>query len=204
MNKQTIRKIAKHKFEKANRYLLSKKIEDSLYKEIKKVAGKNILLYISMENEVGTKRLIQKLLRENYKVFVPFMQDISFKMVKFSLPLKKKKFNIYEPLNHNEIKTKIDIAVVPIIGIDTNFKRVGFGKGMYDRFFEKLNYKPKIIFTQLTPIMTNCVVTDYFDVKADLFLSYKMVCSNRRKYVYRSFNSFRCVSHSRLLSCKKN
>jgi len=202
MNKQTVRQIAKKEFKKANSYLISKKVADNLYKKIKSQKGKNILLYISMENEVNTKGLIQKLLRENYKIFVPFMQDISFKMVKYSLPLKKKKFNIYEPLNKNKTKIKIDIAVVPIIGIDKKFRRVGFGKGMYDRFFEKLNYKPKIIFTQLTPIMANCVVTDYFDVKADLFLSYKLVCE-RRKYVDRSFNSFRCVSHSRLLSCKK-
>jgi len=202
MNKQTVRQIAKKEFKKANSYLISKKVADNLYKKIKSQKGKNILLYISMENEVNTKGLIQKLLRENYKIFVPFMQDISFKMVKYSLPLKKKKFNIYEPLNKNKTKIKIDIAVVPIIGIDKKFRRVGFGKGMYDRFFEKLNYKPKIIFTQLTPIIANCVVTDYFDVKADLFLSYKLVCE-RRKYVDRSFNSFRCVSHSRLLSCKK-
>ena len=52
------------------------------------------------------------------------MQELSFKMVKYSLPLIKKKFNIYEPKNKNKTKVKIDVAVVPIIGMDINFKRV--------------------------------------------------------------------------------
>ena len=32
----------------------------------------------------------------------------------------------------------IDIAIVPAVGVDGNLQRIGFGKGMYDRFFEKL------------------------------------------------------------------
>ena len=202
MDKSRIRKVAMHRFIKSNSYLRSKKISQQLYNLVKFYGAKKILLYIPLKNEVNVKGLIYKLKRENCKVFVPFMQDISFKMVKYSLPLRKKKFNIYEPLNKNKTKDKVDMAIVPIIGIDTDFKRVGFGKGMYDRFFDSLNYKPKIIFTQLDLVAVNCVVTNHFDIKADTLVTYKMVCDRRRNV--RNISRIRCVSSSRLLNCKKN
>lgn len=66
------------------------------------------------------------------------MQGESFKMVPFRLPLKKKKFGIYEAGNSLRDIKNIDVAIVPVVGVDGNLQRVGFGKGMYDRFFEKL------------------------------------------------------------------
>jgi len=195
MNKVEFRKFCQKILKQKNRYVFSKIIEKELFDILKNY--KNILLYISMDNEVYTKQLINKLKIKNKNIFVPFMQDISFKMVKYSLPLKKKKFNIYEPKNKNKTKQKIDIAVVPIIGIDKNFKRVGFGKGMYDRFFPKLNYKPKIIFTQLYPCMINKSITDEFDITADIFISYKLCCK-RRKNDTRNIRRFECRRYSRI------
>ena len=198
MNKNKFRTFCKKQLIAKNRYLFSKIIEKELFKILKNY--NNILLYISLNNEVYTKNLINKLKMKNKNIFVPFMQDISFKMVKYSLPLKKKKFNIYEPKNKHETKQKIDIAVVPIIGIDKDFKRIGFGKGMYDRFFEKLKYKPKIIFTQIYPCMINKSITDEFDITADIFLSYKLYCK-RRKNDTRNIPRFKCRRYSRFFYC---
>jgi 5-formyltetrahydrofolate cyclo-ligase len=157
-----------------------------------------------MGNEVNTKQLINKLKQKNKQIFVPFMEYLSFKMVKFSLPLKKKKFNIYEPKNKNKTKQKIDVAVVPIIGIDKNYKRVGFGKGMYDRFFDNLNYNPTIIFTQIYPCITLESVTDKYDIVADFLITYNLVCKNRRKNVDRSVGRFKFICNRRFFDSKKN
>jgi len=197
MKKAEFRNRCKKMLNKKNSYLLSKKIEKELLEELSKKEYKNILLYVSMDNEVDTKKIIKVLKAKNKQIFVPFMQGLSFKMVKYSLPLKKKKFNIYEPKNKNKIKQKIDIAVVPIIGIDKNFKRVGFGKGMYDRFFDKLKYKPKIIFTQIYPCISYKNVTDKYDIKANFYITYNLVCK-RRKNDYRSVSRLGCISHSRV------
>jgi 5-formyltetrahydrofolate cyclo-ligase len=202
MKKEQFRKECKKLLNKKNRYVISKKIEQLLFKELSKKEYKKILFYISMDNEVDTKSLIIKLKQQNKKIFVPFMEGLSFKMVKYSLPLIKKKFNIYEPKNKNITKEKIDVALVPIIGIDNNFKRVGFGKGMYDRFFDKLKYKPKIIFTQLYPCITNKNITDKYDIKANSYITYNLVCE-RRKNDNRGFNRIKCISHSRLFHSKK-
>jgi 5-formyltetrahydrofolate cyclo-ligase len=202
MDKTEFRQKCTAILNRKNRYVISKKIEKNLLKKLSHKKYKNILLYLSMGNEVRTKNLIKRLKRKNKNIFVPFMQDISFKMVKYSLPLEKKKFNIYEPKNKNKTKYKIDVAVVPIIGMDNDFKRVGFGKGMYDRFFDKLKYKPEIIFVQIYPCVTKEVVTDKYDIKADSYITYNLVC-DRRKNDNRSLDRVKCISDSRVFHSQK-
>ncbi|MCD8477422.1 MAG: hypothetical protein LRY68_05525 [Sulfurospirillum sp.] len=45
------------------------------------------------------------------------------------MPLERKIFNIKEPKNSFAVKPKIDLAIVPVIGVDGALKRIGFGKG---------------------------------------------------------------------------
>ena len=161
---------------KHNRYYYSKIISNMLYEVCKK--HKRILLFIPLENEVDISGLIKKLRKEKKEIYVPFMEDLSFKMVKYSLPLKKKKFSILEPLNKNKTLAKIDLAVVPVVGIDTTFRRVGFGKGMYDRFFASLKYRPKIVFVQLKPCISKNKITDDYDIRGDEYISFKIRSKN--------------------------
>ncbi len=136
------------------------------------VKAKNILLYISLESEIDTKKLLLQLRKSRKQtIFVPFMEGVSFKMVKYRLPLYIKKFNIKEPRNSFAISKKIDLAIVPVLGVDGAFRRVGFGKGMYDRFFESLGYKPKIAFVELTDCFTSLHVGESHDIQADIYIT---------------------------------
>ena len=157
---------------KANRYLFSKKIGKILYETAKK--HEKILFFLPLKIEPDVFWVIKKLKREGKSVFVPLVEDDSFKMVKYSLPLKKNKFSILEPHNKRRSLEKIDLAIVPVVGIDADFKRVGFGKGMYDRFFANLNYRPKIVFVQLRPCISNRGFNDPFDVQADEYISFNV------------------------------
>ncbi len=173
--KNEFRKICLN-YDKINRYLFSKKIEKTLLDISKNY--KNILIFIPLQNEPDIKRLIKTLRREKKNVFVPFMQDLSLKMVKYSLPLKKKKFSIFEPHNKNRTLQKIDLAIVPVVGIDNGFQRIGFGKGMYDRFFAQLKYRPKIVFVQIRPCISAWKLGDKYDIKGDEYISFNI----RRKH----------------------
>ena len=137
---------------------------------IKKRKAKTILFYIPMEFEPNLIALMHRL-RKNKVILVPFMQGTSFKTVQYRLPLTKKRFNIKEPGDSNKFIKKIDIAVVPVVGIDNSFRRVGFGKGMYDRFFAKLNYKPYTIFVQNKACISKKNITNFHDIKADIFVT---------------------------------
>ena len=154
------------------KYYKSKIIVRELKNFIKKNDAKNILLFIPLGIEVDIKPLIISLRKtKNTSVYVPYMQGDSFKIVKYRLPLHKKKFGIKEPNNSFFKPAKLDLAIVPIVGVDALNKRIGYGKGMYDRFFDRLNYKTTIIFTQLVLCQTKKVLSDNYDIQADYIIT---------------------------------
>ena len=115
-----------------------KKVVNALYQYIVDNNAKNVMLYVPLKTEVNLYPLIQRLRKEKKILYVPFMEGASFRLVKYRLPLKKKQFGIKEPNDSKQYRIKnIDIAIVPIVGVDVTRRRVGFGKGMYDRFYEK-------------------------------------------------------------------
>jgi 5-formyltetrahydrofolate cyclo-ligase len=107
------------------------------------------------------------------------MQGESFKMVPFRLPLKKKRFGIFEAGNTLRNINKIDIAIIPTVGVDGNLQRIGFGKGMYDRFFEKLKKRPYTIFIQPEFCYTKNILCDAYDVKGDVLITPTKTIRNR-------------------------
>ena len=137
-----------------------------------------ILFYYPLKNEANIVKSL-KILRKKHEVYIPFMEGKSFKMVPFRLPLRKKKFGILEAGNTTKNINKIDIAIVPVVGVDGNFQRVGYGKGMYDRFFEKLKVKPYTIFVQAELCSTHQTLCDAHDITCDLLITPTKMIENR-------------------------
>ena len=153
-----------------SKYYKDKIVIKKLENFINRSKAKNILLYIPLGMEVNVNPLINKL-RKNKNVYVPYMEDKSFKIVKYRLPLQKKKFGIKEPNNSFCKALKIDLAIVPVVGVDAIGKRIGFGKGMYDRFFGGLSYKPTLIFTQLVLCKSDKILSESYDIQADYIIT---------------------------------
>lgn len=174
-HKSDFRKSCIKKLEFSSRfskYYKDKIIIKKLENFIDKSEAKNILLYIPLGTEVNVKPLINKLRKyKNKNVYVPYMQGKSFKIVKYRLPLHGKKFGIKEPNNSFFRAHKIDLAIVPIVGVDAVAKRIGFGKGMYDRFFWNLPYKPTLVFTQLTLCQSDKLLSNHYDIQADYIIT---------------------------------
>jgi 5-formyltetrahydrofolate cyclo-ligase len=82
-----------------------------------------------MPIEADVEYLMKKY-RKKLKILTPFIEGESFKMVQYRLPLKRNSFDIYEPPNSKKVQKKVDMIIVPVVGVDGDFKRVGFGKGM--------------------------------------------------------------------------
>lgn len=174
-HKSDFRKLCIKKLEFSSRFskyykdkIIIKKLENFI--KLKEV--KNILLYVPLGTEVDVKPLINKLRKyKNKNVYVPYMIGDSFKIVKYRLPLHGKKFGIKEPNNSFFKAAKIDVAIVPIVGVDAIGKRIGFGKGMYDRFFDRIDHQPKLIFTQLTLCKSDKILSDKYDIQADYIIT---------------------------------
>ena len=150
-------------------YLVNKMLLD----ELKNTKNKTILFYHPMPDEVNILKSL-KILRKTNDILLPFMVGKSFKVVPYRLPIYASKFGIFEAKNSIKKYKNIDIAIVPVVGIDSNLQRVGFGKGMYDRFFSKLRQKPYTIFMQSKSCITKEKVCDEYDVRCDVYLAPKV------------------------------
>jgi 5-formyltetrahydrofolate cyclo-ligase len=160
-----------------------------------------ILLYIPLKIEVDIKPLIRRLRREKRLLLVPFMEGESFSLVKYRMPLERKQYGIREPKNSKLYRRReIDLAIVPIVGTDSTLRRVGFGKGMYDRFFEqeRKNIK-KTVFVSRVLCFSDQVVTDRRDVKGDVIITPETVRYQKKQSVLK-----RLVFHHTMISRPKN
>jgi len=154
------------------RYKKDKVVLDLLYRYIVLQNARYILLYLPLSTEVNLYPLIKRLRQEKRILYVPFMEGKSFRVVKYRYPLETKRFGIKEPKDSKQFRIKrIDIAIVPIVGLDVTLRRVGFGKGMYDRFFEKeIKNINKTIFVARTLCYSKEKITDHYDIEADLVI----------------------------------
>ncbi len=161
------------------------KVNRHLMKVLRHQKGKRILVYWPFGFEADIRKSIWAL-RGKKSLYLPFMDGVSFKMVPLRLPLERKAFGIYEPRFSNLNIKIIDVAIVPVVGVDGSFCRIGFGKGMYDRFFPTLTSKPLTIFIQSHPCLTSEKVCDDYDISGDLLITPRGVDANKEFHVKRT------------------
>lgn len=153
-------------------YKKDKVVSQRLYQLIVENHAQKIMLYLPLKTEINLYPLIQQLRKEKRELYVPIMEGKSFRVVKYRYPLEKNRFGIKEPKDSKQYRNKkLDIAIVPIVGVDITHRRVGFGKGMYDRFFEKeIKNINKTVFVARELCYSKEIVTDDYDVKADMII----------------------------------
>jgi 5-formyltetrahydrofolate cyclo-ligase len=182
LTKATLRKECLEKFRQLARHnkpYNDEKLAYKLVRELERRKAKRILVYWPLVIEPDIRKAILAL-RRTKELYLPFMEDVSFKMVPFRLPLTPNKFGIFEAGNTIRNIKKIDVAIVPAVGVDAQARRIGFGKGMYDRFFAKLKKRPFIIFVQSEHCYTDERVCDDYDISADLLLTPRAAYSAAR------------------------
>ncbi len=163
---QKLRSVAAH-----SRFKRNKMLNRRLFECIAASKARSVLLFWPLDSEPDVREVIRRLRAGGVAVYLPFMEGASFRMVPFRYPLERKKFGIFEPGNSHKNIKKIDLAVVPAVGVDAQARRIGFGKGMYDRFFAALKKKPVTIFVQLEGCTTQEKICDDYDVSADVLLT---------------------------------
>ncbi|SFV64760.1 5-formyltetrahydrofolate cyclo-ligase [hydrothermal vent metagenome] len=175
VRKQKFRRHCLEQLKKSSRtgiYAKDKKVLSVLHRIISEMNARTVMLYLPLATEVNLYPLVKVLRREKRQLYVPFMEGKSFRLVKYRYPLETKQFGIKEPKNSKQYRNKeIDIAIVPIVGVDLTYRRVGFGKGMYDRFFEKeMKNIKKTVFVARYLCFSSQIVTDSYDVRADMII----------------------------------
>lgn len=101
--------------------------------------AKTILIYVSKEDEVDTINLIKYFLTCK-KVAVPKIEnnEIEFYYINSINDLKPGYFHVLEPISNNKVKDYQDmLSITPGICFSKLGYRIGYGKGFYDRFYQK-------------------------------------------------------------------
>ncbi|TKX31763.1 5-formyltetrahydrofolate cyclo-ligase [Campylobacter estrildidarum] len=207
MQKTHFRELQKLRLKQHKKFYFKQdfKIFKECFKLIKKFKTKKVLIFIPLSYEPNLIKF-RHLFSKKCILFAPFMQDKSLKIVKLRLPFIKKRFGVLEPMN-SFLEIKIDLAIVPVIGIDRDLKRIGHGQGFYDRFFENLSYKPYIIFTQSIDAFSEKNITEKHDIMGEFYINpYKKYFRKENKndrVSNRTYNRFN-RSWNRIFSCQKN
>lgn len=156
--------------------LKSQKIFKHLKGQKEFLNSKNIMIYLSCNNEVDTIDIINFCLENNKCVCVPkitaqgLMVAIKINNLDFENEFTKNKYGIYEPnLDFEILPEDIDLIIVPMVATDKKLNRLGYGGGYYDRFLSKTNaYKIGLCYE--FQMLENELPTEKTDVKMDIVL----------------------------------
>lgn len=143
MNKQILR----NKYKEIRKNIKNKEVLDD--KIFNKIIGlkeykesKLILIYVSLNDEVDTLKLIEYSLKIGKRVAVPKCEgdNIVFYNISKLSDLEEGSFRILEPKTNGVINNFSDsICIIPGIAFDKENNRIGYGKGFYDRFLQNYN-----------------------------------------------------------------
>ncbi|MBD1149460.1 5-formyltetrahydrofolate cyclo-ligase [Pelagibacterales bacterium SAG-MED27] len=102
--------------------------------------------YYPSNYEIDDLEILDLLQKKNFKISLPVIKknnQMDFYKWSNNDPLKINKFGIPEPISSKKIYP--DILLVPLVGYDNYYNRLGYGGGFYDRYVEKIEKIKKVI-----------------------------------------------------------
>ena len=161
---------------------VSCEINTYLINEIQNRDLKKILVYQSIDNEPSVEKATELAWQKDIEVYIPKViskEKIIINRLRKDSSYSKNKFGINES---NDLETveldEIDLAVLPLVGIDINGFRLGYGGGYYDRFFyqdRELSRKPFIIGVGYAFQVLEVSFAEDHDLKCDSVITEKGV-----------------------------
>lgn len=135
-----------------------------------------ILAYVAKDPEVESMVIINCLLEEGKTVIVPIIEKETHTLRLSYLTsmdqLEPGTFQVPEPLSREKPApaSSVDAALVPMVGFDRAGRRLGYGAGYYDRFFENNPDIPRIGMAYSCQ-EANFIPTESFDARMDYIVT---------------------------------
>lgn len=146
MNKQDIRQLMLEKrksYTKTEIYSKSDILTNKLFEkyDFNKINTLHIYLSIDENNEVDTWDIMNNIF-ENYKteIIVPKVNGdkLDHYYLNKNTILTKNKYNILEPKDAKPyISNSFDMIIVPLLCVNKDYHRIGYGNGYYDKFLSE-------------------------------------------------------------------
>ena len=147
------------------------------------INSKNIMLYLSFNNEVNTYPLVTLCLDNDKTVIAPYCihaqrKIIPYKINDLTTDLIISTFGVMEPKHDllQEAKTEdIDLIIVPGVVFDKHCNRIGFGAGYYDRFLPQKSKTTHTIGIAYDYQIVDEIPTGEYDVPLDFIITEKRI-----------------------------
>lgn len=137
--KTALRKILLEKRDMIS-FDLQKIAAGQIQKNLKKINSfrdaKKIGSYYPIESEVLTQDIMQEIISKGKELYLPKLveKNIEFRKITSFADLEKGRFDVMEPKDDCPKEDKLDVVLVPAVGITPQGVRLGYGFGYYDRF----------------------------------------------------------------------
>jgi 5-formyltetrahydrofolate cyclo-ligase len=135
--------------------------------------AKVIALYASVHHEVETEAVANAALAAGKRLLYPAItgNDMEFREVHSLSELLPGTYGIPEPKGEPRDIAEADVIVVPGVAFDTCGRRIGYGKGFYDRSLHRLERSGRLVGFCFDFQLLEEIVGEPHDVTMDLIVT---------------------------------
>ena len=108
----------------------------ALLSEVGKDTASHFFVYLSYSSEARTDLLVESLLAQGKRVFAPRVIGEEMEVVEIGEDFSLSEMGIREPIG-DAYDGEMDVVVMPLLAVDKQVNRLGYGGGYYDRYLQK-------------------------------------------------------------------
>ena len=134
-----------------------------LERDLSKISGAgtrlSVMVYLSFSSEARTDKLIETLREKGATLYAPRVEGKEITAVAIGEDYTLSALGIREPVG-KKYDGEIDVVITPLLAVDTQGNRLGYGGGYYDRFFDKYPNARRVGYCYDFQVLKNVPHTD--------------------------------------------
>ncbi len=136
--------------------------------------ARRVFCFVSHGDEIDTHALLDELLRRDKHIVVPRIRPEGMIAVAFSdwSELRPGQLGILTPVSTEPCDESVDVCITPGLGFTVSGKRLGYGRGYYDRWFAAHSVPHRIAIGYDCQVLEDLPVSD-FDVPVTMLVTGK-------------------------------
>ena len=119
----------------------------------------NVMVYLSFSSEARTDKLIETLREKGATLYAPRVEGKEITAVAIGEDYTLSALGIREPVGE-KYDGEIDVVITPLLAVDTQGNRLGYGGGYYDKFFDKYPNARRVGYCYDFQVLQNVPHTD--------------------------------------------
>ena len=134
---------------------------------------KNFFVYLSFSSEAPTDKLIAYLLEKGKEVYCPRIEGKEMYAVRFGEDFSLSDYGIREPIGER-FQGELDVLLMPLLAVDLQGNRLGYGGGFYDKFIQRYEQAKRIAYCYDVQVIST-VPTEPTDKKIEYIVTDKRI-----------------------------